>query len=98
MIVCHCNRIRLAEIESVIREFLTEDPYQLIVPVQVYHRMEQRGRCCGCFPGVVETIVRVTAEFHAEMQTPSAEIVDLVARLKSRNASNTIDAKLLMQA
>lgn len=87
MITCHCNRIRVEEIEQTIRELLSEEAYQLIVPVQVYHRMSQRGRCCSCFPSVIDIIVRVTAAFHEELQTPSAEIIDLVARLKIQHAS-----------
>jgi len=86
MLVCHCNEIRLDDVEGAIRSLLIEEPYRLIVPVQVYHRLMQRGRCCGCFPTIVETIVRVTAEFHEQLQTPSAKIIDLVARLKQRNA------------
>ena len=87
MITCHCNRISVAEIEETIRELLSEEAYQLIVPLQVYHRLAKRGRCCNCFPAVVDIIVRVTAEFHEELQTPNAEIVDLVARLKIQHAT-----------
>lgn len=87
MITCHCNRISVAAIEETVRELLSEEAYQLIVPLQVYHRMAKRGRCCNCFPSVVDIIVRVTAEFHEELQTPSAEIVDLVARLKIQHAT-----------
>jgi len=86
MIVCHCNQIRLSEIEGAIRELLSQEPYQLIVPVQVYHHLKERGRCFGCFPSVVNTIVQTTADFHAEMNTPSAQIIDLVERLKQLHA------------
>ena len=31
------------------------------------------GRCCGCFPNVVDIIVEVTEKYHLQMeQTPSA--------------------------
>lgn len=90
MLVCQCNQIRLEEIEDAIRDLLNAEAYQLIVPVQVYHFLNKRGRCCGCFPNVVDIIVRVTSEFHREMETPSAEIIDLVARLKQHHAALSV--------
>lgn len=90
MLVCQCNQIRLEEIEGAIRDLLNAEAYQLIVPVQVYHFLNKRGRCCGCFPNVVDIIVRVTSEFHCEMETPSAEIIDLVARLKQHHAALSV--------
>lgn len=64
MITCHCNYITDKEIEDVVLGFLREDPWQLVVPNKVYHEMGKRGRCCGCFPSVVDIIVRTTLEFH----------------------------------
>jgi bacterioferritin-associated ferredoxin len=60
MIVCQCNFMSRAEIESAVERLLNEDPWRLIVPSTVYHAMGQRGRCCGCFPDVVEIIAEVT--------------------------------------
>jgi len=65
MLVCHCNVITQKEIEDTILELLEADPWHLIVPAKVYHALAKRGRCCGCFPNVVETIIRVTERFHA---------------------------------
>jgi len=87
MLVCQCNQISAVQVEDAILDLLRQEPYQLIVPVQVYHSMKKRGQCCGCFPRIVETIVSVTERFHAQLQTPGAEIIDLVARLKEKNAS-----------
>lgn len=81
MIVCQCNIISDREIEAVIRELLSEDPWQLIVPGKVYRIFEKRGRCCGCFPNVVDIIIRVTEAFHLERDTGSAELIDLQVRL-----------------
>jgi hypothetical protein len=64
MITCHCNYITDKEIEDVVLGFLREDPWQLVVPNKVYHEMSKRGRCCGCFPSVVDIIVMTTLEFH----------------------------------
>jgi bacterioferritin-associated ferredoxin len=61
MIVCQCNLVSKNEIEAAVEELLTEDPWQLIVPSKVYHSMRIRGRCCGCFPDVVDIIGEVTA-------------------------------------
>ena len=85
MIVCHCNLITRSEIEAVITSLLDRDPWQLIVPLQVYREMEKRGRCCGCFPNVVDIIVKVTAEYHKHQATPEADIICLVDRLQVEN-------------
>jgi hypothetical protein len=84
MIVCHCNVISEREIEATVERLLHDDPWRLIVPVQVYHELEKRGRCCGCFPNVVDIIVRVTTAFHERQATPQAEIFSLVERLRQR--------------
>jgi hypothetical protein len=82
MIVCHCNLITQKEIEGTIVELLQADPWQLIVPAKVYHALAKRGRCCGCFPNVVETIIRVTEEFHRKMNHGEAEIVSFLDRVR----------------
>jgi len=50
MIVCHCNFITRADIESAVREILAEDPSARLEPQFVYARLQKRGKCCGCFP------------------------------------------------
>lgn len=61
MIVCHCNVIKRAEIESSIRELLAEDPSACLRPQSVYKMLQKRGKCCGCFPqveSIVETVLK----------------------------------------
>jgi bacterioferritin-associated ferredoxin len=90
MLVCHCNLITQREIEKAIVELLDADPWQLIVPAKVYHAMRQRGRCCGCFPNVVETIIRVTEEYHARLNHSGGDPVtflDRVRGLRSQDGS-----------
>jgi bacterioferritin-associated ferredoxin len=82
MLVCSCNYITEKEIRDTITEFLDEDCWQLIVPVKVYHAMEKRGRCCGCFPNVVDIIVSTTQAYHAARQTDGEKVVDFMERLK----------------
>ena len=82
MIICHCNFISTEEIERTIIEFLDQDAWQLIVPLQVYHAMNKRGRCCGCFPNVIEVIVRTVKTYHEKQATPQAEIISLVDRIQ----------------
>lgn len=94
MIICQCNYISIKEIEDVILELLNDDPWQLIVPLQVYHHLEKRGRCCGCFPNVVEIIVKTVKTFHEENATPQAEIVNLVGRIKEKHEA-CVTAQLL---
>jgi bacterioferritin-associated ferredoxin len=57
MIVCSCNIIVRREIEAVIEEILAEDPYAVLTPGLLYHRLGRRGRCCGCFPHVSRILV-----------------------------------------
>lgn len=82
MIVCHCNVIRESEIEDAIHSLLDADPWRLIVPAQVYRELKKRARCCGCFPNVVDIIVRVTETYHRQNSTPEPEIVCLIDRLR----------------
>ena len=82
MLICHCNIITEKEIEQTIVGLLDEDPWQLIVPAKVYHAMRKRGRCCGCFPNVVETIIRVTEAYHGRSETGEADIVSYLDRVR----------------
>ena len=82
MLICHCNVITEKEIEQTIVDLLDEDAWQLIVPMQVYHRLQKRGRCCGCFPNVVETIIRVTEHYHTRRQTGGGDIVSHLDRVR----------------
>lgn len=65
MFVCQCNFLSRREIEAAVERLLAEDPWQLIVPSKVYHSMRIRGRCCGCFPEVVEIIGEVSERVRA---------------------------------
>ena len=89
MLVCHCNLITQDEIEATIRSLLDDDPWQLLVPAKVYHAMSKRGRCCGCFPNVVETIIRVTEDFHRRAAVDDAVVthLDRVRALRGRFGS-----------
>ncbi|ODT32212.1 MAG: (2Fe-2S)-binding protein [Kaistia sp. SCN 65-12] len=82
MLICQCNVITQKEVEQAIVALLDQDPWQLIVPAKVYHSMQKRGRCCGCFPNVVETIIRVTEEYHARSEASGAEIVSYLDRVR----------------
>lgn len=83
MLVCHCNVITQKEIEATIVELLDRDPWQLIVPAKVYHALKKRGHCCGCFPNVVETIIRVTEQYHRKIDGGDAEIVTFLDRVRA---------------
>ena len=86
MLVCHCNLISESEIEDAIKGLLAEDEWRLVVPLQVYHEMGKRGRCCGCFPNVVGIILRVTEAWHREKARSEAEVIDFVERLKREHS------------
>ena len=96
MLVCHCNLITQREIEQTIIGLLDADPWQLIVPAKVYHALAKRGRCCGCFPNVVETIIRVTEEYHARSEAADTEIVlhlDRVRELRGQYGSRSHEGR-----
>jgi bacterioferritin-associated ferredoxin len=57
MIVCSCNIITRRDIEAVIEEILIADPYAVLTPGLLYHRLGRRGKCGGCFPHVSEVLV-----------------------------------------
>jgi bacterioferritin-associated ferredoxin len=57
MIVCSCNVITKRDIEATIERALADDPYAVLTPNLIYHRLGKRGRCCGCFPQVVRMLV-----------------------------------------
>ena len=83
MLVCSCNFITDKDIRDVITSFLDEDPWQLIVPGKIYHAMEKRGRCCGCFPNVVDLIVETTTNYHKALNEPENEREAFLARLRA---------------
>ncbi|MET0598565.1 MAG: (2Fe-2S)-binding protein [Mesorhizobium sp.] len=82
MLICHCNLITEKEIEDTIVGLLDQDPWTLVVPAKVYHALHKRGRCCGCFPNVVETIIRVTENYHARSEASGADIVSHLDRVR----------------
>lgn len=92
MLICHCNLITQKEIEEVIIQLLDQDPWTLIVPAKVYHTLQKRGRCCGCFPNVVETIIRVTESYHSCSEASEGDVVshlDRVRELRVQYGSRT---------
>jgi hypothetical protein len=82
MLICHCNIITEKEIEQTIVQLLDQDPWTLIVPAKVYHTLQRRGRCCGCFPNVVETIIRVTENYHSRSEANGEDIVSHLDRVR----------------
>ncbi|GGB49364.1 (2Fe-2S)-binding protein [Roseibium aquae] len=83
MLVCSCNVISKRDIEEVVRSFLAVDPWQLITPGKVYHALQKRGRCCGCFPNLINIIVAEIENHHRQAETPEADILPFLAQLRS---------------
>jgi bacterioferritin-associated ferredoxin len=81
MIVCSCNIVTRKDIEQVVVDFLNEDEWQLITPGKVFQAVSARGKCCGCFPGVIDIIVETTENYHTLMNSPAPKVVDLLARI-----------------
>ncbi len=86
MLICHCNLITEREIEEAILDLLERDPWTLIVPAKVYHSLSKRGRCCGCFPNVVETIIRVTEAYHLRSEAIGMDVVSHLDRVRGLRA------------
>ncbi|NEN93958.1 MAG: (2Fe-2S)-binding protein [Okeania sp. SIO3H1] len=85
MILCSCNVVAQSDMEQVILELLSEDEWQLITPGLVYHAMRIRGKCCGCFPGVIDVIITTTQQYHREQQTPEAQIIPFITRIREEH-------------
>lgn len=85
MLICSCNLIAKQEVEETIRGFLADDPWTVITPSRVYHAMEKRGRCCGCFPNVINIIVAEIENFHRKADTPEADFVPFVAETREEH-------------
>ena len=68
MIVCSCNLITRRDIEGVIDGILADDPYAVLTPGLIYHRLKKRGRCCGCFPQVSRILVEHSMEIRAQLE------------------------------
>ncbi len=81
MITCHCNIITERDIEQTIVDLLDEDCWQLIVPVKLYHAMEKRGKCCRCFPNVIDIIIRTTEAYHARFDRQEVELLSYREKL-----------------
>ena len=73
------------EIKSVITDLLDADPWQLIVPGQVYHEMGKRGKCCGCFPKLVDLIVQTVEAYHRALETDEGTVVQFISQLKEKH-------------
>lgn len=85
MLVCSCNIIARNELELVITELLQQDAWQLITPGTVYHAMSKRGKCCGCFPQVIDIIVDTTKAYHASLATPEAKIIPFINKIRAEH-------------
>jgi len=83
MIVCQCNVVTQDEVESIIRNFLDEDRWQLIVPGRVFNAIDKKGRCCGCFPNIVETIIQVTERYHLDHEGDEEKVICFLMRVRA---------------
>lgn len=75
MLVCQCNMITSSEIEDIVLDLLKADPWQLVVPAKVYSELNRRAKCAGCVPNVVDIIVQVTENYHAQNAHPPGDVV-----------------------
>lgn len=97
MIVCSCNLVTKQDIEEVVRDFLEADAWQLITVGMVYHAVKKRGKCCGCFPNAISIIVDFSERWHLENETPQAQIIPFVERIRVEH-QRTEELKILSRA
>jgi len=83
MIMCQCNVLSAQEVEDIILGFLAEDCWQLVVPGRVFNAAKKRGRCCGCFPNIVETIIKVTENYHLEHRNDGEQSVIFLEKVRA---------------
>ncbi|MEM6463881.1 MAG: (2Fe-2S)-binding protein [Pseudomonadota bacterium] len=81
MITCHCNIITQREIEQTIVSMLDQERWQLIVPAKIYHALEKRGKCCRCFPNVIDIIIRTSDAYHARIDADQTDLASYRAKL-----------------
>lgn len=98
MIVCSCNFITSQDIEDLITSFLDVDEWQLITPGKIYHAMKKRGKCCGCFPGVIDIIVRTTEAYHLRKQSPQDKIIPFIQRIRAEHEKCETARRMAMLA
>ncbi len=82
MIVCSCNLIQKQEVEAVVNDLLTRDPWQFIPPETIYFALNKRGKCFGCLPNLAQLILTTTLNFHKAIHTPDKEIHALMQSLQ----------------
>ena len=87
MIVCSCNVISRRDLEAVIEEILSDDPYAVLTPGLLYHRLGRRGKCCGCFPSVTDILLEHGAHVRAQIETGTWE-----RRNQSKGSDDQSDA------
>ncbi|MEM1376529.1 MAG: (2Fe-2S)-binding protein [Pseudomonadota bacterium] len=85
MIVCSCNSITKKSIEAVVHEFLDEDAWRLITVGMVYHALEKRGQCCGCFPNAIDVIVKATDAWHRQREFDEDVVVAFVQKIREEH-------------
>ncbi|MEM0900053.1 MAG: (2Fe-2S)-binding protein [Pseudomonadota bacterium] len=85
MIVCSCNTITKQDIADTVRDFLRVDEWQLVTVGMVYHALESRGKCCGCFPNAIGVIVETTERWHRELLHSDDVVVPFVARIRAEH-------------
>lgn len=90
MLICQCNVISSREIEAIVRGFLREDPWAIIVPAKVYRELEKRCKCSGCVPNVVDLITRVTKDYHLELAQLPAETTSPFAAAPTRRKRGAV--------
>ncbi|WP_315973241.1 MULTISPECIES: (2Fe-2S)-binding protein [unclassified Bartonella] len=83
MIVCQCNVLSDKEIEGIIWQFLEDDCWTLVVPGRIFNAAKKLGRCCGCFPNIVETIIKVTEAYHLAHVRDEEKVVDFLDRVRA---------------
>jgi bacterioferritin-associated ferredoxin len=58
MMICHCARIRCADVRAAVHWMRAADPDTIITPGKVYRALGKRADCGGCLPLILDEMLR----------------------------------------
>ena len=68
MIICHCNVVDSVAVKQAIHDLLDENKWVLLTPPMVHQHLLKQSQCCGCFPLLMEQVVKEVKNYHQKLQ------------------------------
>ena len=89
MLICQCNMITAKEIEDIVLDLLRPIPGSWLSRPRCTASSKRRAKCSGCVPNVVDIIVRVTENYHAQL-APAGETRLVQSGLEKRSKGSGV--------